>query len=150
MKKSIVILIVAALCLAMSLGVAVFAASAGSENDPLVTKSYLDSVIDDIKKDIGSGEGGSSEYKVLEGLEAGTIVVGGSSTEMILRSGAALAYIPSSASGGLSDLTSGANLGNGKAISANHLLLFPRDDGRALQVTKNNTYIMVNGDYSIQ
>ena len=150
MKKSLVVLIVAALCLAMSLGVAVYAANAGSADDPVITKSYLDSVIDDIKNSVGSGSGGGGEYKVLEGLDAGTIVVGGASTEMILRSGSALAYIPSSASGGISDLTSGSNLANGKAISANHLLLFPRDDGRALQVTKNNTYIMVKGEYSIQ
>ena len=150
MKKSLVVLIVAALCLAMSLGVAVYAANAGSADDPVITKSYLDSVIDDIKNSVGSGSGSGGEYKVLEGLEAGTIVVGGASTEMILRSGSALAYIPSSASGGISDLTSGSNLANGKAISANHLLLFPRDDGRALQVTKNNTYIMVKGEYSIQ
>ncbi len=147
MKKSLIILIVAALCLAMSLGVVAFAGGAGSEDDPIITKSYLESVIADLKKTSG---GPTEEYIVLEGLKSGTIVVGGNSTEMILRTGSAKAYIPSTAGGGLSDLTSGSNIANGKAVSANHLLLFPRDDGRALQVTKDNTYIMVKGDYTIK
>ena len=52
MKKSLVILLVAALLLAMSFCVVVFAASAGSESDPLVTKSYIDEIIDDLKDSI--------------------------------------------------------------------------------------------------
>ncbi len=148
MKKSIVILLIASMCLVLSFGVVAFAANAGSQDDPVVTKSYLDSVIEDIKK--SSGSSANAEYEVLESLPAGTVVVGGASTEMILRSGSAVASIPSSASGGLSDLTNGSNITNAKAISANHLLLFPRDDGRALQVTKDNTYIMVKGDYRIK
>lgn len=150
MKKSLTILLIAAMLLACSFGVAVFAASAGSSDDPLVTKSYVDSLIDDLK---GSGSGASKSgnaYIVLENLQKGTIVVGGNSTEMILRTGSAVANIPASAGGGLSDLTSGSNVANGKAISANHLMLFPRDDGRGIKVTKDNTYIMVKGDYEIQ
>lgn len=149
MKKSLIILIVAALCLALSLGVVAFAANAGSADDPIITKSYLDSVIADLKKSSG-GSGSGGEYIVLEGLSTGTVVVGGASAEMILRTGSAKAYIPSTAGGGLSDLTSGSNIANGKKISANHLLLFPRNDGRGLQVLENNTYIMVKGDYLIQ
>ena len=53
---------------------------------------------------------------------------------MILRTGTAVAYIPASASGGLSDLTAGANVNNNKSISLNHLMLFPRDDGRGIPV----------------
>ena len=148
MKKSLTILLIAAILLASSLGVAVFAASAGSADDPLVTKSYLESVVADLKK---SGTGSSSgSYIVLENLAKGTLVVGGNSTEMILRTGTAVAYIPASASGGLSDLTAGANVNNNKSISLNHLMLFPRDDGRGIKITKDGAYIMVKGDYTIQ
>jgi len=149
MKKSTVILIVAALCLAMSLGVMVFAASTdGIDNSQiLVTKEYFDSEITKLKNSVSSA---GDEYIVLEKLSAGQMVVGGASTEMILRSGAAKAYIPETAGGGISDLTAGSDIKNGKAVSSNHLLLFPRDDGRSLEVTKENTYIMVKGDYSVR
>lgn len=147
MKKSLVVLLIAALCLALSLGVVAYAANAGSAEDPVVTKSYVDKVVAELKNQTSAS---GDKYIVLEGLPKGTIVVGGESTEMILRSGTAAAYIPTTAGGGLSDLTSGTNISNGKAISANHLLLFPRDDGRALQVTKDNTYIMVKGAYVIR
>lgn len=149
MKKSLTILLIAAILLASSLGVAVFAANAGSADDPLVTKSYLESVISDLKRS-GTGSSAGGGYVVLENLSKGTLVVGGSSTEMILRTGTAVAYIPTSASGGLSDLTAGSNVNNGKSISQNHLMLFPRDDGRALKVTKDGVYVMVKGDYTIQ
>ena len=145
MKKSLVILLIAALCLAMSVAVCVYAANAGSESDPVVTKSYIDKVIADLKNN-SSGGGGS--YEVIGPLSSGTVVVGGDSTEMILRSGAASAYIPTTAGGGISDLTGGLDIKDGKAISLNHLLLFPRDDGRAIRITKDNSYLMVKGEYS--
>ena len=149
MKKSLIILLVAAIVLAMSLGVIVFAASTdGIDNSQiLVSKEYFDNELSKLKKQISSS---GNEYIVLEQLPNGTVVIGGASCEMILRSGAAKAYIPTTAGGGLSDLTAGSNISNGKTITANHLLLFPRDDGRALQVTKDGTYIMVKGDYVLQ
>ncbi|MBQ8578274.1 MAG: hypothetical protein IJ449_09985 [Clostridia bacterium] len=68
--------------------------------------------------------------------------------ELILRSGTAVALCPGA--NGLSDLTAGADIGNGTAITANHLLLVPRDDGRGLTVTSEEAYIMVRGTYVIQ
>ena len=149
MKKSLVILLIAALCLAMSVAVCVYAATAGSESDPVVTKSYVDKVIADLKANGGgSSSGGGEGYVVIGPLSSGTVVVGGDSAEMILRSGAASAYIPTTAGGGISDLTGGLDIKNGKAIILNHLLLFPRDDGRAIRITKDNSYVMVKGEYS--
>jgi len=147
MKKSLVILIIAALCLVLSCSVIVLAATPGSAEDPVVTKSYLDGVIAELKETKSAGSG---EYIVLEKLAKDTIIVGGGSTEMILRSGAVCVYLPEGAGGGLSDLTAGSDLGNGKAVSKNHLILFPRNDGRAFKVTKDNTYVMVKGDYTLQ
>jgi len=156
MKKRIAVLIAVVLCMVIGLSAVAIAVD---DSQILVTKEYFDSIISklatkeyvDTTVSTSTSSGGSSdEYIVLEALKSGQIVVGGSSTEMILRTGAANAYIPSTAGGGISDLTGGADITNGKAISKNHLLLFPRDDGRALKVTKDNTYIMVKGEYTIQ
>ena len=147
MKKSLVILLIAALCLAMSVAVCVYAATAGSESDPVVTKSYIDKVIADLKS---NGGGGGGSFAAVGPFSKGTVIVGGEGTEMILRSGSAVAAIPSTAGGGISDLTSGTDIKNGKAITLNHLLLFARPDGRAIKITKDGAYIMIKGDYTAQ
>ncbi len=79
-------------------------------------------------------------------LKAGQSVVG--NCELILRSGTAVALCPGA--NGISDLTAGADLMGGSAISANHMLLVPRDDGRGLTVTSAEAYIMVRGTYTIK
>ena len=68
--------------------------------------------------------------------------------EIILRSGSAEAVCPGA--NGISDLTEGADLADRTALSPNHLLLVPRDDGRGLVVTSKEAYVMVRGTYRIE
>ena len=75
----------------------------------------------------------------------GQSVVG--SCEIILRSGKAIALCPGA--NGISDLTAGADLADGTEISANHLLLVPRNDGRGITVTSADAYVMVRGTYTV-
>jgi len=68
--------------------------------------------------------------------------------EIILRSGTAITV--SITSNGVNDLTGGVELHNTDAVPLYHQLLVPRgDDGRGLQVTSAESYIMVRGDYEI-
>ena len=84
------------------------------------------------------------DYTVVYVTE-GQSVVG--NCEIILRSGTAKALCPGA--NGISDLTAGADLPGGTAISANHLLLVPRNDGRGITVTSADAYVMVRGTYSV-
>ena len=158
-KKSLVILVAAALMLAMSLASAAFAAGgAGTASDPIVTKSYVDDEIESLKAEIeklAATSGGSSAatstsdgavFVVVE-VQAGQSVIGKEGTELVLRSGSATAI--DNGSVGVSDLTAGADLMSPKAISKNHLLLVPRDDGRGIYCS-THAYVMVKGGYTIQ
>ena len=86
----------------------------------------------------------SVDYTVVYGTK-GQSVVG--SCEIILRSGTAEALCPGA--NGISDLTAGADLPGGTAVSANHLLLVPRNDGRGITVTSADAYVMVRGTYMV-
>lgn len=150
MKRKITVIILAVLCLIFAFSTFALAVD---DSQVLIAKDYFDKVIATLatKEYVDSkSQSATSEYVVIGPLSKGQIVVGGASTEMILRTGGASASIPETAGGGLSDLTGGADISNGKAISKNHLLLFPRDDGRALLVTSDNSYIMVKGTYTLQ
>lgn len=113
----------------------------GSENDPVVTKSYVDSKIAAISSD---GEG--SVFQPVS-LDAGDKLIGGEGTEIILRSGEAKAI--TNGTNGISDLTSGKDLSQGAAISQNHLLLVPRADGRGISAV-TGTWVLIKGSYTIQ
>lgn len=82
----------------------------------------------------------------VECLKKGQKLLG--NCEIILRSGSAEAVCPGA--NGISDLTEGADLADKTVLSANHLLLVPRDDGRGLIVTSAEAYIMVRGTYRIE
>ena len=86
----------------------------------------------------------SVDYTVVF-VTKGQSVVG--NCEIILRSGTAEALCPGA--NGISDLTAGADLPGGTAVSANHLLLVPRNDGRGITVTSADAYVMVRGTYAI-
>jgi hypothetical protein len=53
-----------------------------------------------------------------------------------------------SASGGLSDVTDGANIDGDTVVPKNHHIVVPRDDGRGLQVVTGGA-IMIKGKYEI-
>ncbi|MDD2189404.1 MAG: hypothetical protein PHV71_00490 [Eubacteriales bacterium] len=127
---------------AVTVAVSAAADSPGSENDPLVTKSYVDS---QIAKYGGNGSA-PNEYTVVE-VKAGQSVLGGEGTEIILRSGEASAI--DNGANGVSDLTAGQDLITGQNVSLNHLLLVPRDDGRGIYAL-TDIFVMIRGPYSLQ
>lgn len=151
---------------------------AGTVGDPLVTKSYVDLKVNEVKTLVdtlsqsvtkltaevsklaaGNNQGttvkpetpstGSTEipqYVVVE-VKAGQKIIGGASTEMILRGGAATA-IANNAGDGLADLTGGSDLKQNVMVPLNHLVLVPRDDGRGMLCTALS-WVMVRGTYTI-
>lgn len=141
-KTNFVVLIVA---LALIITTAVAGAAGyepGSPEDPVVTKSYVDAQIDAIK-----GAEGSATVFVPVFVEAGKILIGGAGTELILRSGGALAV--AEGEDGLSDVTEGKDLKATFAVTRNHLLLIPRDDGRGISAA-TDIWVMVKGTYTIR
>ncbi len=140
-------------------------ANAGTDQDPLVTLSYvekrLQEVVDNFNVQIAGVQSESttnqttvntpavtSEAAVFEVVFAqkGQFVYFGASTEVILRSGDALAIVTEN--GGLADLTDGRDLKGNEVIPANHHLLIPRDDGRGFAL-QSDAYMMVKGSHSI-
>lgn len=71
-------------------------------------------------------------------------------TEVILRSGGALVYLPPSAAGGFADITGGRNIGQGGLVPANHLLVAARSDGRSIVPQGQSCLLMVIGAYTLQ
>jgi len=119
----------------------------GSSGDPVVTKSYVDSKLADLKALIGQGSGGNSEAYAPLQVPADKTLLGGSGTEIILRSGEATAI--DNGANGISDITAGKDLRTGDALSANHLLLIPREDGRGIKAT-TEIWVLIRGSYQIK
>ena len=144
-------------------GSSVYAAKgdAGSSNDPLVTKSYVDSKVTQLQKTVevqasmidlltqeinNMGKEESSSYEVVT-IPAGQSIVGKQGTEIIVRSGNG--QVLASDGGGLQDMTEGTDLLGGSEIPKYHLVIIPREDGRGIYATKD-LIVMVRGGYNIQ
>lgn len=124
----------------------------GSDRDPLVSRSYVEKRVDDIVKYIdskisGSGniEAGETRLEVVE-IKKGESLIAGQGTEIILRSGSAMAI--GSELGGISDVTAGVDIPTYEYIRPNHQLIIPRDDGRGIYAAKD-CICLVKGPYSI-
>lgn len=107
-------------------------AEPGSDQDPLVSKGYVDGVVaknmeeitklkqqlEELKNQQPSG--GSAGFEVLT-LEIGQTLLPGSGSELILRSGSAKAV--EGTNGKLADVTSAKDVLKGTAAVINHLLI---------------------------
>ncbi len=102
----------------------------GSEQDPLVTKSYVDE---------------QTLFRVVT-MYPGQRLVADAGAEIIVRAGKATAVV--SQLGGLADVTAGRDVGQGEVVDLNHLLVIPRSDGRGL-VAVTEVILMVRGRYRI-
>jgi len=148
--------------LALLTGV-VIAADPGSSGDPLITLSYFEQKLDDLKEEltelIGKKDDNKEDEKQeeieidtsafifkIENLKAGSTLKCGEGTELIIRTGEMKAV--ASASGGLSDVTAGENIDGDSVVPKNHHIVIPRDDGRGLQVVTGGA-IMIKGKYEI-
>ena len=126
-------LVTVALCTAAVL------AGSGSQDDPLISKSYLDTVfMNTVKTEMS--------FEVVS-LKSGQKIVGDAGCEMILRMGKATIF--STEKGGISDVTIGGDHPDGTNMPANHLLIVPVGDGRGIKA-ESDVLVMVKGKYAIQ
>lgn len=154
-NRLIIVLVVSIILL---VGVNIISMSAEGEDDPLVTLSYVNLRLDEMKEyvkneleDVDTSGAVSEKYIIIEpkdGAKKGaTIYFTQESTELILRGGKASAI--ASENGGLADLTAGIDLQTGDNVPTNHQILIARDDGRGIQL-EADSWIMIKGDYLIK
>jgi len=143
----------------------------GSISDPMVTKSYVDEkvqqivkselgkqtvneqkmqqMLDDFRKELNQKNPSGNNIEVVTvGAKQKLILAEGA--EYIVRTGKAVVH--SADGSGVSDLTSGLDIQNGKAVEKNHLILVPRE-GRGVMPDpkqKNGIIVLVRGNYSIE
>ncbi len=148
---------------AMNMTVSV-AAEPGSDQDPLVTLSYLNDTFlntvlekvdqkiaarnTEIVKQLGgqaSGVESANTFSVVT-LTQGQILTGDIGCEVMLRVGTAVCVSPSAP--GLIDETSAGTLNNGGALEKNHLYMMTIE-GRGVQATAATTKLLVHGTYTI-
>lgn len=141
------------------------AAGVGTDDDPLVTLSYLkETFMDDIMKkvdekiagrnkqiaqqlggQVSSGENVASTFTVVT-LSNGQVLTGDIGCEVLLRVGTAVCVSPSSP--GLIDQSSASVLNNNGALVQNHLYMMTIE-GRGVKATAGTTKLMVRGGYTI-
>lgn len=133
-------------------------AEPGSEQDPLISKSYVDEIVANNTAEVAQlkqqmeelknqQQSGGSEGFVVLNMKTGQTLLPGGGTEIILRSGKAAA-VSGQNGDNLADVTAGKDLVKGAAVVINHLLISSRDDGRGLKATAE-CYLLVRGAYKI-
>ena len=156
MKKKRLVVICAILAAAILAGVAVYAAgSYGSKEDPLVAKSYLDSVLkpelekelkNELNEALSEVRSGSGDFSVLT-LRSGQTVTCEVGCEILPRIGSVQAYGASAPA--MLDTTSGSSVSSGAALTANHLYMVSIA-GNGITATADNTYVLLSGGYTIK
>ena len=134
---------------ALLMGAAI-AADPGSEGDPLVTLSYLNSVflpkVEQLAREQAGGGSSAGNFTLVE-LAPGKKLTGTLGCELLLRVGSATCSAASSP--GLIDETDGSVLEHGGALQKNHLYMMTIED-RAVVAGGSTVKLMVRGGYTIQ
>lgn len=148
--------LLAAVMLCGLLSLTAAASSAGTEDDPLVTLSYLkETFLSDIMKKVDekiaartgqTGGGDAASTFAVVTLSKGQTLTGDIGCEVLLRVGTAVCVSPSSP--GLIDETSASALNNNGALVQNHLYMMTIE-GRGVKATAATTKLLVRGTYSI-
>lgn len=148
--------LLAAVMLCGLLSLTAAASSAGTEDDPLVTLSYLkETFLSDIMKKVDekiaartgqTGGGDAASTFAVVTLTKGQTLTGDIGCEVLLRVGTAVCVSPSSP--GLIDETSASALNNNGALVQNHLYMMTIE-GRGVKATAATTKLLVRGTYSI-
>lgn len=133
--KRIFAVILAIICIA---SVVVSASEPGSIEDPIVSKSYVDSILVPYVNKV-------STFTVVN-VSAGQTLIGDAGCEIILRMGTAT--VVATEKGGLCDTTIGGDWPDGSAVLANHNLIVPVADGRGIKAD-TDIILMVKGTYSL-
>jgi len=160
-KQKFVKIIAASLILSILYFGVTASAQPGTSDDPLVSRSYVDSRISALETQISqmaalieTGEltittpdistpATQRELFTVVRAEPGTVLIGGASTEIILRAGEATVI---AGPNGLANVTSGVDVMNGQSVQLNHLLIVPQNDGRGMRF-HTTAYLMVKGDF---
>lgn len=179
-KTGFAVMIAAVLTLSAVVMSAADGVAPGSEQDPIVTQSYVEQKAEQIKYYIDTlvanqnqeieklkaelAEKDQEIAKLTEALNNGS--GGGSgrfevvqlSKNQLLIAGEGAEIIPRSGkfsaiygeNGGLSDITSAKDMKNGDAIVMNHMLIASRGDGRGLKSLADNSYLIIKGTYTLK
>lgn len=143
------------------LGTTIAFSDADTRNDPVVSLSYFEKKMDELKdyiderirEDNNEERGNDSVKFEIVQIAAGQSIIGKDGTEIILRGGtekgAGKASVIASGNDGLTDITEGKDLKSGQEVPLNHLLIVPRDDGRGVLAITDSIY-MVKGEYEIR
>lgn len=113
-------------------------AKPGSVNDPLITKSYLDSYI----SNLGISNEASSGYRKVV-LAKGKTIVGHEGTEILLYSGSANAYAKESE---LVNITMGESVDDGMSLGKYCVYLCP--DAQSGLTAQSDVVVFVKGRYT--
>ncbi len=135
------------------MAVAAGSGSPGSQDDPLVTRSF---VLEQIEKALADLKAAPTEnqpdntfrWQVAE-LAPGQQFEGMAGTEFIIRAGKAVLVDPPGS--GVPDITAGTNVRAGSTLSLDHQLIIPRTDGRGfVSLGEKNVIVMYRGEAVIK
>ena len=157
MKKWKIALAAACVCFLFTVA---YSATAGSANDPLITKSYLDgpilervqALVDQTvterkaELEAAAGQNSGNVFKVVT-LRQGETLEGDVGCEVMLRIGSAVCGSPESV--GIIDTTDGTNLGDGKALVTNHLYMVTIST-RTVTATSGTVKVLARGPYTVR
>lgn len=126
----------------------------GSTDDPLVTLSFVEQRVEQLKFYIDEkiatltpATGVTDNNLVVVELKPGEKLIAAQGTEIILRGGKAL--VIDNPLGGLADVTAATDLRMNQVVPPNHLLIVPREDGRGVKA-ENDVILIVRGAYRVE
>ncbi|MBP3284673.1 MAG: hypothetical protein J6M02_04160 [Clostridia bacterium] len=171
-NKGILFLLIAVFSLLL---VVAFAAEPGSEGDPLISLSYFENKIEQLKTEVTETLTNAIEQTLASKLESmqtdldktiqdvkeqaksttsGSfeLITLAENESLICQTGTEIiirsgrcAAIATEA-GGLSDTTDGKDIPNGEIIQKNHLIIVPKNDGRGIRCEITGA-VMIKGSY---
>ncbi|SNS09488.1 hypothetical protein SAMN05446037_100435 [Anaerovirgula multivorans] len=128
----------------------------GSSEDPIVTLSYVEQRMEQLKFYIDEkvsspqSNGGASTGTSIDivSLKTGEKLIADEGAEIILRGGSAVAI--DSPSGGLANVTAGRDIQKNQTILPNNLHIVPKSDGRGVRALDDHVILMVRGSYRVE
>ena len=131
----------------------------GSDEDPIVTLSYVEQRIEQLKfyvdQKASSSQPSQYEGDVSRGnsidivyLKTGERLIADGGTEIILRGGTAVAI--DSPSGGLVNVTAGKDIQRDQTIFPNNLHIVPKSDGRGVKALDDHVILMIRGSHRVE
>ena len=124
------------------------AATPGTNDDPLVSLSYVNEVLMPQFKsyvDAQVQQNSGSSFQVID-VRRGQRIIGVQGTEFMLSMGNA--KIIATHNGGIADATLGVDLPQNTPMPANHLLIVPFNDGRGV-LMETDGILLIKGTYTI-